>query len=85
MKQYNNKKQLVKVICNCCGKEYAAQNNFVKADFLSIHKTWGYFSQKDGIRHEFDICEACFDKLNQNFLIPVTESEETEMFGSLED
>ncbi len=32
---------------------------------------WGYFSEKDGERHSFDLCEACYDKLLRSFQIPV--------------
>ena len=39
----------------------------------------GYFSKKDGIRHRFDLCEDCYDKLVQGFVLPVEETAENEL------
>ncbi|MGN0299112.1 MAG: hypothetical protein ACI4C1_08045 [Lachnospiraceae bacterium] len=80
MKLYNEKKELMRIVCNCCGAEYNASHNFVKADFLSVRKTWGYFSSKDGLTQEFDLCEDCFEKITQSWKIPVQEWEETEIW-----
>ena len=30
----------------------------------------GYFSEKDGERHSFDLCESCYDDLLRTFRIP---------------
>ena len=49
--------ELRQVICDCCGRPIP-----LDADYLSIHKTWGYASQKDGETTDLDICEACFDR-----------------------
>ena len=38
-----------------------------------------YFSTKDGIRHTWDLCEACYDKMIQEFVLPVTETEKNEL------
>ena len=52
------------IICHCCGKIIG------QADYLHIEKEWGYFSDKDGECHSFDLCEKCFDRLELKFKIP---------------
>ena len=37
---------------------------------FSVDYTWGYFSDKDGERHSFDLCESCYDELLRTFRIP---------------
>lgn len=73
MKQYRTKEvqETVKVICNKCGKEIAAENGRLKEDVLQVEKRWGYPSDKDNEVHSFDLCEACYDELTAAFLIPV--------------
>ena len=67
------------VCCNMCGKKIEIKNEIPMEDFLSVKKTWGFFSGKDGLVHEFDLCEACYDELVRRFQIPVTETEIKEM------
>lgn len=62
-----------KIICNGCGKEIRSE------DFLEVKKNWGYFSKKDTVIQEFDLCEECFDKIVKEFKIPVTEKEALEL------
>ncbi len=31
---------------------------------------WGYFSTRDGQKHEFTLCESCYDKITAQFKIP---------------
>lgn len=61
-------------VCNICGTEIGKQE-----DSLRITKVWGYFSQKDTMRHSFVICEECYDRWISTFKVPVEESEETEI------
>ena len=42
---------------------------------MHVVKDWGFFSEKDLVRHEFDMCEQCYDKMTAGFQIPVTERE----------
>ena len=37
-----------------------------------MKKEWGYFSGKDLKVHSFNLCEACYDRLLEEFEIPVT-------------
>ena len=79
MKEYNEQNQLVKIKCNICTKEIKLEQEIIKEGCFSVDYSWGYFSNRDGSRHQFDLCEACYDKLVKEFTIPVTETENTEM------
>ena len=68
-----------KVVCNQCKKELKNQNGVLKEGCLSVDQVFGYFSRKDGIRHRFDLCEDCYDKLVQSFVLPVEETPENEL------
>lgn len=65
--------------CNMCGKKIEQKQDMPIEDFISIKKSWGYFSKKDGTVQEFDLCEECCDTLIRGFQIPVTETEQKEM------
>ena len=43
------------------------------------NQQFGYFSNKDGIRHSFDLCEECYDKLIEGFTVEVTKEEVQEL------
>ena len=47
-------------------------------EFFHAEKVWGYFSNKDGEKQEFDVCEECYDKWTDSFQIPVQKQEMTE-------
>ncbi|NDO45950.1 hypothetical protein [Clostridium sp. MD294] len=63
-------KRVEKVLCNCCGKEITKQHGYF-SDYLHIEKQWGYFSQKDSRKDNFDICENCYDKFVNSFVLPI--------------
>lgn len=67
------------IICNCCGKMIHEEGEVVKADYLYVQKEWGYFSTKDGQKHEFYLCESCYDEITSRFRIPVEAIEVTEL------
>lgn len=73
------KRKLEKVLCNCCGRELVMTGEHVAEGVLHICKDWGFFSQKDLVCHEFDLCEPCYDKMIAGFLIPVEEKEVLEV------
>ena len=60
-----------KTICNSCGKEIIIRNGIAQEDYLYIKKEWGYFSEKDGVIHEFNLCEKCYDNIVKTFQKPV--------------
>ena len=73
-----NKKELAAVICNKCKKELRVENGILKEGCFSGNIRFGYFSNKDGKKHSFDLCEECYDKMIKEFAIPVEEEELTE-------
>lgn len=78
MRRYQLKetKEIEKIICNQCGKEICVANGIPRDGVFSVDYSWGYFSEKDGEHHSFDLCESCYDRMLQGFRIPaeVTES-----------
>lgn len=73
MRQYQLKetKEVKKIICNKCGKEIPVVNGHAEEGVFSADYTWGYFSEKDGEKHSFDLCESCYNKMLASFRIPV--------------
>lgn len=68
-----------RIFCNQCGKELKLEEEIVREGYFSADVTFGYFSNKDGLRHRWDLCEECYDALIRSFQIPVEESERNEM------
>jgi hypothetical protein len=60
------KKETDVVICNGCGKSI---NKYT--DYLGVDKLWGYGSACDGETHRFDLCEQCYEKLIESFVVPI--------------
>lgn len=73
MRKYldENKKELISVICNHCGKELLVEKGIVKEGCFEVTTAFGYFSEKDGQVHSFDLCEDCYDQITDGFKIPV--------------
>ena len=63
-------KEISKMICNQCGKEIPVMNGQPREGVFSADVTWGYFSEKDGERHSFELCEKCYDALLKGFRVP---------------
>lgn len=59
------------IYCNMCGKRFQYKDEIVREGILSVEKIWGYFSEKDGEIHDFDMCEECYDHFTAQFKIPV--------------
>lgn len=78
MRIYENEK-LVKIICNQCGKAHVVTQEGIHSEYLQVEKSWGYFSDKDGEHHRFDLCEECYDRLLAGFRIPASKAERTEL------
>ena len=62
--------------CNGCGRELEIQREIPQEDVLEVEHSWGYFSVKDGERHSFRLCEACYDRITRSFAIPVEVEQE---------
>ncbi|RGO25556.1 hypothetical protein DXB23_06645 [Dorea sp. OM02-2LB] len=69
--EVKEQKELKKMVCNCCGKELMVKGGIVREGVFSAEYSWGYFSEKDGETHSFDLCEECYDKWIGGFKIPV--------------
>jgi hypothetical protein len=67
------------IVCNICGKTIQVQNNIPREDFIEIKKSWGYFSDKDGTKWSFNVCEDCADRLAEQFVVPVEVTENKEL------
>lgn len=78
MRKYNkNTNELEAAVCNCCGKSMKIQNGMLLEGICSVDMTWGYFSGKDLEKHEFDLCEECYDRITLSFAVPPEISEDT--------
>ena len=75
----NNRKELVSVICNQCKKKLKVENGIVKEGCFCGNSQFGYFSNKDGMKYLFDLCEECYDKMTAGFDILVEEEEAKEL------
>lgn len=81
MRKYVSEEEnkLDEVVCNQCGRKLTVENGCLKEGCFNADFVFGYFSKKDGTRHRFDLCEACYDKWLQGLKIPVEETPETEL------
>lgn len=72
MRQYEIKeiKEISRIVCNKCGKEIPVTKGSAKQGVFSVDYEWGYFSEKDGEKHSFDLCESCYDKMLTSFCMP---------------
>jgi hypothetical protein len=76
---YMASKELDKVRCNHCGKELEVVHGIVKEGVFSMDMAWGYFSEKDGQIHSFDLCEECYDYFVSQFQVPITVEDQKEL------
>ena len=81
MREYRKeqKAELISVRCNSCGKGLRVQDGILTEGCFHGKNVFGYFSEKDGICEEFDLCEECYRKITSEFTIPVTRTEVTEL------
>ena len=81
MRKYSDeeKMHLEQVICNACGRYLQVENGIIREGCYHGDSAFGYFSSRDGVKHHFDLCEDCYDKMIENFKVPVEESETMEL------
>lgn len=81
MKKYNNEngQELEAVVCNKCGKSLKVENGILKEESFEGDQIFGYFSNRDGMRHRFDLCGDCYKEVIKGFKIAVEESDEKEL------
>ena len=80
MRQYQTvnreTKEVKAIFCNRCGREIPVVDGTPREGVFSADVAWGYFSETDGERHSFDLCESCYDEIVGAFRIPVQAPEE---------
>lgn len=80
MRRYEiEEKRLTQVVCNKCGRQLKVENGYLKEGCFHANYVFGYFSEKDGTRHRFDLCEDCYDEMIKQFCVPVEISGENEL------
>lgn len=81
MRKYTNQNniQTVELYCNCCGRKIRTEKDMILEGVFHGEVQWGYFSEKDGETHSFDVCETCYDQWVSNFQIPVEKKIENEL------
>ncbi len=67
------------IYCNKCGKELSYSNGMFKEGVLQIIKEWDYFSKKDLEVHQFNVCEDCYERMIEDFIIPIDIKEKREV------
>lgn len=71
--------QLEAVTCNKCGRQMKVENGILKEGCFSADFVFGYFSERDGLKQQFDLCEKCYDEVTDTFLVPIMQEEATEL------
>jgi hypothetical protein len=79
MRAYSEKNVLVKVVCNCCGRELPVENGILQEECIHIEHHFGFFGKRDGESDKFDLCEECYQKMTESFQIPVEQWERKEL------
>jgi len=64
-------KKIAQVICNGCGKEFLPNINDAFPNCFHVETRWEYGSQFDNEQHLFDLCEDCYQKMVNEFSIPI--------------
>ncbi len=67
------------IYCNRCKKQIKSRSGIAQEGLFHAETDWGYFSEKDGERHSFDLCEDCYDEITEAFAIPVERVRLTEL------
>ncbi len=81
MREYMNREvnHLEQVRCNKCGRSLKVENGMLKEGCFHAEHSFGYFSKQDGMKHSFDLCEECYEKVVKEFVLSVEVMEENEL------
>lgn len=81
MREYQEtaKAKLKRVICNRCGKALRVENGILKEGCFYAEAHFGYFSRKDGVKQQFDLCEDCYDAVTAQFAVQPEQEPDTEL------
>lgn len=66
-------------VCNMCGRKIEFEGEIPREDYITVHKKWGYFSNKDGKTCRYIMCEKCSDELIKRFAVPAEITDTTEL------
>jgi hypothetical protein len=58
------------IVCDICGKTCLSDCSMedpLMAEYATIEGVWGYCSKRDGEFYKCDMCESCFEKV-ENFI-----------------
>ena len=81
MRKTDGNEQILRaVICNGCGRQLKVEKGVLREGCFCAEQIFGYFSSMDGKRISFYLCEECFQRLLNRFVIPAEIEEETELF-----
>lgn len=78
MRKYMENGELKTVICNGCGKKLIVESGILREGACQVKLAWDFFSEKDGEIHRWDLCEECYDRLVEQFLIAPDVEEQVE-------
>jgi len=81
MREYRNTEARVldRIICNGCKKIIGVKRGMPVEEVFQVRQAWGYLSGKDGEVDHFDLCEACYDRMTEQFQIPLKKTDSIEM------
>lgn len=71
--------KLMRAVCNRCGRAMKVEDGYLKEGCFHGRVTFGYFSRRDGVTHQFDLCEDCYEAVTAEFAVPVEENTESEL------
>lgn len=66
IKKLVEKLEVTDITCDICNN--SCFNEHGSCECVTIYHSWGYYSKKDGTIIECDICESCFEKV-QDFIV----------------
>lgn len=73
------RKQPVRVLCNCCGRELEMENGVLLEECIHMEHDFGFFGSRDGESDCFDLCGECYQKITSRFSIAPQSRERTEL------
>jgi len=55
--------QVTDVTCDMCGQTCVKEHE--QMEYGTLQANWGYYSDRDLVQEECDLCESCFGKVRQ--------------------
>ncbi len=67
-----NEEDNIKLVCNKCKNNIKKNAIGYFDDYVQFEKRWGYHSPYDNEIHKFNLCNECYKKIIEDFLIPIS-------------